>query len=148
VTQVDSLSPYAAPAAKQWARMVGSRVAETFKVLLSMEPGGGPCLAAQARILRSGAACRIPRVCAPGDRAPRFEGSRPHCMDLRQGNPTAGCFLKRELYTEAEVQAVQVGPAVFISNPAKFFCQFGLNLKRPPFPGHLSCRTGECCVGQ
>ena len=43
-------------------------------------------------------------------------------------------MLTKHPLAEAEVQAVQVGPAVFLSNPAELFCQFGLDLKsRSPF---------------
>ena len=35
---------------------------------------------------------------------------------------------------EVEVQAVQIGPAVFLANPAEMFCQFSLDLKsQSPF---------------
>jgi hypothetical protein len=43
--------------------------------------------------------------------------------------------LKVEPEPTGEVQAIEVGPAVFVSNPAEYFCQFGLNIKaRSPFP--------------
>jgi len=38
-------------------------------------------------------------------------------------------WLARSPVAEVEVQVVQVGPALFVSNPAELFCQFGLDLK-------------------
>ena len=44
-------------------------------------------------------------------------------------------LLKTEPVAEVEVQAIQIGPAVFVSNPAELFCQYGLDLKaRSHFP--------------
>jgi len=46
------------------------------------------------------------------------------------------------------VQAVQVGPALFVTNPAEFFCQYGLDLKaRSPFPFTLPVELANGCVG-
>ena len=38
-------------------------------------------------------------------------------------------LLKKEPVRGVEVQAIQVGPAVFLSCPAEYFCQYGLELK-------------------
>jgi len=37
---------------------------------------------------------------------------------------------KKEAKVEVEVQAVQIGPVVLVTNPAEFFCQLGLNIKK------------------
>jgi hypothetical protein len=57
-------------------------------------------------------------------------------------------LLARESIVEAEVQALQVGPAVFVTNPAELFCQFGLDLKaRSPFPFTFPVELANGCVG-
>src|SRR5690606_39373889 len=38
-------------------------------------------------------------------------------------------MIKARPEVEVEVQTIQVGPAVFVSNPAEYFVQFGLDIK-------------------
>jgi hypothetical protein len=57
-------------------------------------------------------------------------------------------LVRREPVADVEVQAVQVGPAVFVSNPAEYFVEFGLEIKAKSrfdytFPAELS----NGCVG-
>jgi hypothetical protein len=57
-------------------------------------------------------------------------------------------MLKKEPVTEFEVQAVQIGPAVFLANPAEFFCQLGLDIKKgSPFPLTFPVELANGCVG-
>jgi len=49
---------------------------------------------------------------------------------------------------DTEVQAVQVGPAVFVSNPAEYFVEYGLDIKkRSKFPYTYPVELANGCVG-
>ena len=151
VTQVDNLSPYIGRRGEDSARFVGGRVgAEAVKVLLAMDTGVLAPLAACSTTLKF-----RHRVPSP-ERVKR-------CYELVQKDPkevgaTEWTFAKeivlldarlaREPTAEAEVQAIQVGPAVFLSDPAEYFCQFGLDLKaRCAFPFTFPVSLANGCVG-
>jgi len=138
VTQVDNLSPYANPSGERWARLVGGRIgAEAVKVLLSAEPGRPAPLAARSKVLQ------IKRRIPSPERVRR-------CRELvekdpKEVGPTDWAFAKEIVLLDAliaqapveevEVQAVQIGPAVLLANPAEMFCRFGHDLKaQSPFP--------------
>lgn len=43
-------------------------------------------------------------------------------------------LLEKQSKVQVEVQTLQIGPVVFVTNPAEYFCQFGLNIKnKSPF---------------
>lgn len=49
---------------------------------------------------------------------------------------------------EHEVQSIQVGPAVFVSNPAEYFVQYGLDIKKgSPFPFTFPVELANGCAG-
>lgn len=154
ITQVDNRSPYQI---KQFgeisARLVGGRVgAEALRVLLSLEQSAGSLapVAAKQKILQ------IPRRVPKPERVAK-------CRDLVQQDPSKvdpveytwakeimllDARLAKEPVADVEVQAIQVGPAVFLSCPAEYFCEFGLTMKSgSPFPFTFPVSLANDCVG-
>lgn len=151
VTQVDNRSPYAPPAAEQWARLVGGRVgAEAAKVLLSAEPGAAGPVAAGSRVLkirrRRPDPAQVARSLALVRRDPKEAGVTE--WTFAKETVLLDAMLAREPVVDVEVQAVQIGPAIFITDPAEFFCQFGLDLKAgSKFPFTFPVELANGCVG-
>lgn len=153
ITQVDNLSPYTRPGAEEWAERVGGRVgAEAYKTLLLIGQGAGTDIPLDVR----------QRVWDIGRRIPTPERVR-QSLELVQKDPkevgaTEWTFAKeivmldaqiaKQRDVEVEVQAIQVGPAVFVSNPAEYFVQYGLNIKQGSrFPFTFPVELANGCVG-
>ena len=151
VTQVDNLSPHGSPGREQSARRVGGCVgAEAAKVLLLMEPGALVPVAAKTKVWK------IKR------RVPSPERVK-QCQELVRKTPkevgaTTWTFAKEIVLLDAklrksptadvEVQVLQVGPAVFVSDPAEFFCELGLAIKTgSSFPFTFPVSLANGCVG-
>jgi neutral ceramidase len=151
VTQVDNQSPYKNLDGERWAQLVGGKVgAEALKVLLTMEPGTLVPVEARTKVLQ------IKR------RVPSPERVKD-CLEMVQKEPskvgqTEWTFakeivildakLQKEPVVEVEVQAVQVGPAVFLTTPAEYFCRFGLEQKaKSGFPFTFPVSLANGCVG-
>ena len=57
-------------------------------------------------------------------------------------------LMKSRPEVEVEVLALQVGPAVFVSNPAEYFVQFGLDIKKgSKFPFTFPVELANGVVG-
>jgi hypothetical protein len=151
ITQVNNRSLYRYPVGDRWAQQVGGRVgAEAVKVLLSIEPGQLTPLAAQAKVLSFDR--RIPSAERVNQALETLK------KDKAKTDATEWTFAKeliildwkcrQEPKSAAEVQAVQVGPAVFLTTPAEYFCQFGLEQKeRSGFPFTFPVSLANGCVG-
>lgn len=151
ITQVDNRSPYANPDGERWAKLVGGRVgAEALKVLLTVEPAALTPIAAKSTVLK------IER------RAPSPERVK-NCLGIvtqekvKKGDTEwtfarevlmLDALMQKEPVVDVEVQAVQVGPAVFVTNPAEYFCQYGLDIKaKSKFPFTFPVSLANGCVG-
>ena len=134
VTQVNNLDPAANPEGDAWAQFVGGRVgAEALKVLLGMSQ----TRTSEVPLNSSQKTWQIPR------RKPSEERVKAAFELVEKPEKEAGSdwvWAKETVLLDAliakwpavdvEVQAVQIGPAVCLSVPAEYFCQFGLEMKR------------------
>ncbi len=151
ITQVDNRNPLVNRKPEPWAAFVGGRIgAEALKVLIGMERGTLTPVNARAQVTLMSR--RVPSK-ERLDKALELVAKDP-----KKSDPTDWAFAKETVMLDAlakkfpsaevEVQAIQVGPAIFLSNPAEFFCAFGLELKRQsgfPFTFPVSLANG--CVG-
>jgi hypothetical protein len=152
VTQVNNLDPHANPDGDAWAQLVGGRVgAEAVKVLVGMSQ----TRVADVPVAALQKTWQIPR------RVPDPERVKA-ALELASKDPkTAGpdwvwaketllldALIARAPKVEVEVQAIQVGPVVCLSNPAEYFCQYGLELKKDSgFPMTFPVELADGCVG-
>ncbi len=151
VTQVENLTKYQGRKAEQSSRFVGGTVgAEAVKVLLREEPGTLTPINFDSTLLK------ISR------RAPRPERVTKSLELVKQQPAEVGAtewafakeivlldaLLKKEPVADVEVQAIQIGPVVLLTDPAEFFCQFGLDIKAgSPFPLTFPVSLANGCVG-
>jgi neutral ceramidase len=151
VTQVNNLNPDINPAGEDWCRLVGGRVgAEAVKVLLSM--ARGPMGPVDTKCTTLAIERRRPSpehlkqaleiVQEPVEKA----GHAP--WTFAKETVLLDAKLAKEPVAQVEVQAIQVGPAVFLTNPAEFFVQLGLDIKaKSPFPFTFVVELANDCVG-
>jgi hypothetical protein len=151
VTQVDNLSPSGRIGGEEYARLVGGRVgAEAVKVLLSMARGTDIPLDARQKVWNIKRRAPAPE---------RVAKSREIVAAGRAaGDLVTYTFAKEILMVdylvtatpevEVEVQAVAVGPLVCVSNPAEYFVQYGLDIKKgSPFAYTFPVELANGCVG-
>jgi len=151
VTQVDNQSMREPEFGEKWSRLVGTRVgAEAVKVLATAVPGDLRPLGAATRVLR------IPRRKPSRERVEQSrriveEGLRSGRLDTPFVFAMQVLFqdylISKEPEAEVEIQALQVGPALFVANPAELFCALGLEIKRRSlFPYTFVVEKANGCV--
>ncbi len=152
VTQVNNLDLHANPDGDAWAQLVGGRVgAEAVKVLVGMSQtrtGDVPVAALQEvwKIpRRKPAPERVKAALELAAKAPKEAG--PEWVWAKE-TVLLDALIAKTPKVEVEVQVVQIGPVVCISNPAEYFCQYGLDLKKDSrFPITFPCELANGCVG-
>ena len=148
----NSLSPYQQPE-DHAMEMFGTRIgAEAVKVLATIPRGTEIPLDARFKTWRIKR--RTPSALTVERARATIEAPAPK-------NPlamTEWIFAKETLMldhliatapdVEVEVQAIQIGPAVCLSNPAEYFVEYGLEIKkRSPFPFTFPVELANGCVG-
>ncbi len=151
ITQVDNLSPYQRPAAEEWSKQVGGRVgAEAARTILLMAKSNEAKIDTQQKVWKIKRRVPAPETLAKAKAV--IAAGKP------KGDTTDWTFAKETLMldhlirvspeVEVEVQAIQVGPAVVVSNPAEYFVQYGLDIKKgSPFAFTFPCELSNGCVG-
>ena len=151
ITQVNNISPYKSPVGEDWTRFVGAQVgAEAVKVLLNMPRGVMMPIDSKIKILeldrRTPSPSRVRKCYEIVKQTPAEVG--PVEWIFAKEIILLDAKLKKEPKEEVEVQSIQIGPAVFITNPAEFFCQLGLNIKKEsPFKYTFPVELANGCVG-
>lgn len=155
VTQVDNNYPYRRIGGEEDALKVGGKIgAEAVKVLLGLQSdqrSGEYTVESKTKILpierRSPSPERLAQARENAKKAPE-EAVRMSDWLWDKEIVLLGAMIENEPVRDVEVQAIKVGPAVFISNPAEFFVEFGLRQKegsRFPFTWPVSLANG--CIG-
>lgn len=151
ITQVDNLRQRQQLGGEAMSRLVGGRIgAEAIKVVLGMAKSSAHSLDAKQKTWPI--ARRVPDP--EKVKAAREMVQKP----LAESDHTAWIFAKETVLLDAlvkhapevevEVQALQVGPAVYVSNPAEFFVENGLRIKKESaFPFTWPVELANGCVG-
>ena len=150
ITQVDNLSPHIELPGERGSQIVGGRVgAEAVKVLYSAEPGTNVTVDAKAKVWKIRRRAPDPdRLAVAKELAAKDEKQAGRDWVWAKETVLLDAMIQKEPAAEVEVQAVQVGPVLLVSNPAELFVEYGLELKkRSPFPMTFPVELANGCVG-
>lgn len=155
VTQVDNRLEYELRQSGEAVSMrVGGKVgAEALKVLLTIQSSAGALapLGVQSEVLQI-------------KRRPPSPARLEKCLEMASKDPPKGldqtewtfakeivlldARIRKEPVAPVEVQALQVGPAVYLACPAEYFCEYGVQMKKgSTFPFTFPVSLANDCVG-
>ena len=153
VTQVDNLSCCGNQYGEVSARFVGTRVgAEAIKVMAGTEKGELIPVAFKREMLK------VRRRKPSAKRVEKALKVVKERLENGQTDKTEWTFAKELLIADyicrtqpemnVEVQGIQIGPAVYLANPAEFFCGLGLEIKKSSkFPMTFVVELANGCAG-
>lgn len=151
VTQVENVTPFKARSSIEAARFVGGCVgAEAVKVLLREPRTDTAKVAATSTVFqvsrRAPSAKRVEKCRQLVAQQPAEVGTTE--WTFAKEILLLDARLKKHPAADVEVQAIQVGPVVMLTDPAEFFVQFGLEIKAgSPFPLTFPVSLANGCVG-
>lgn len=153
ITQVDNLTKFQNPGAEEWWEMVGGRIgAEAYKTLLLIRRGASADIAIDTRRRVWNIKRRLPtpekvqRATELVQKDPREVGDTE--WTFAKETVVLDAMAKARPEVEVEVQAIQVGPVVMVSNPAEYFVQYGLDIKKgSKFPFTFPVELANGIVG-
>lgn len=151
ITQVDNLNPFKRPEAEEWSQRVGGRVgAEAVKTMLLMAKSGEISLDHRDKVWHMKRRTPSPEHLAKSleiVQQPKPKGDTTDWLFAKE-IVMLDNLIKRDPEPEVEVQAIQVGPAVFVSDPAEYFVENGLRIKKEsPFPLTFPVELANGCAG-
>lgn len=151
ITQVNNLSLEGPEVGERWMRLVGQRIgAEALKVLAVSIPGELTPINADNKIIkisrRKPSQKHVKESLKIVKKNPKDESTAE--WRFAKEIIILDYLVKKEPKIDVEVQAIQIGPVVFISNPAEYFCRLGLNIKKKsPFPFTYVVELANGCAG-
>lgn len=152
ITQVDNLSDGETESGEKYSRMLGIRVgAEALKALVSSERSDIAKIDAKREIvhikrrkLSAANLAKAREIVMKGLRDKKFGMEWAFAKEKLILDYIVAC----EPEASVEVMAIQVGPGVLLCNPAEFFCQLGLNIKKGShFPFTFVVELANGCIG-
>jgi neutral ceramidase len=150
ITQVNNLDAHVEPTGRRGSQLVGGRVgAEALKVLFTAEPGDRGMVAARSKVWNiSRRKPSAANLAAARELVAKDEKQAGRDWIWAKETVLLDALIQKTPSVEVEAQAIQLGPAVFISNPAELFVEFGLEIKkRSPFPLTFPVELANGCVG-